>query len=116
MITQSEIERIQAEVRERKVQEQERAVETAKQLTQAFSSWQQDFRPREVEAVSNGACNDHDSSVASGSPEALDCLCQFLVDLELGRLDNDAHFRANSSLENDHETSTSMFNEHRCFF
>lgn len=81
VIEQSEIERIEAEVRGRKWQEQERAVNMANQLHQAFSVWQEDGNAMRDEALV-------ESSSSQNSSNFRDCmtLCQFLVDLELGKL------------------------------
>lgn len=100
MIEQAEIERIEAEVRGRKLQEQERAVEMANQLYKTFSVWQQEVRGAGSETGSSCkynkygnviACNTLvESNLSEGSADAMDCmtLCQFLVDLELGKLED----------------------------
>ncbi|XP_073395367.1 uncharacterized protein [Physcomitrium patens] len=98
--TSAEIERIEAEVRGRKLQEQERAVEMANQLYKTFSVWQQEVRGAGSETGSSCkynkygnviACNTLvESNLSEGSADAMDCmtLCQFLVDLELGKLED----------------------------
>ncbi|KAG0616600.1 hypothetical protein M758_5G127400 [Ceratodon purpureus] len=103
VIEQSEIERIEADVRGRKVQEQEWAVKMANQLQQSFAVWQRENMGTAIEACSRGEYQKHavhghvmggdslvDSSSTRNSTDALDyvSLCEFLVDLELGKLES----------------------------
>lgn len=101
VLEQSEIERIEADVRGRKLQEQKRAVKMANQLHQAFSVWQQDARETGIEATCSGEYHKYgnvaiedealvESSFSRNSLDSMDCmtLCQFLVDLELGKLED----------------------------
>ena len=93
VIEQSEIERIEGEVRGRKLQEQESAVKMANQLQQAFSVWQHDDSGTAIEGCSGSGIGDDtlvESSSIWNSTDALDSmtLCQFLVDLELGKLES----------------------------
>lgn len=99
MIAQSEIDRIEAAVRGWKLQEQGKAVDLANQLQRTFSAWQHDDRGTEIEASNSRqkpghAAGDHalvEPCCVRNSTDTLDymALCQFLIDLELGMLENE---------------------------